>query len=35
VEENPYSGETQPDAHALYTEGYERGVFDYSEKEEE
>jgi len=33
VEENPYSGETQAEEHAAYTEGYERGVADYSNKE--
>jgi hypothetical protein len=30
VEENPYSGQTQPEKHAAYTEGYERGVSDYA-----
>ena len=32
VEENPYSGETQPHEHAAYTDGYERGVGDYCDE---
>lgn len=29
VEENPYSGATQPEEHAAYTAGYEAGVNDF------
>lgn len=33
VEENPYSGETQAEEHAAYTDGYEAGVNEYNEGE--
>ena len=35
IDKNPYCGETEAEQRYAYTEGYERGVNDYCEEEEQ